>query len=132
MLRQRAEDAFKERVGKTEGMKYPEPIDVLSDLRSYVRNSWRSHKDAKYGSINLSNRRFLVRFGPDGTPCKDVLERLGFQLLVRGSMFVLHTFTHADVHSLANAGKFLNRISTTLNPFKVPSTSGWIMLNTSL
>jgi len=81
MLRQRTEDAFKERDGNTEGMRHPEPIDVLTDLRAYVRNSWRAHKDAKFGSINLSNRRFVVRFGPEGTACKDVLERLGFQLV---------------------------------------------------
>lgn len=131
MLRQRTEDAFKERDGNTEGMRHPEPIDVLTDLRAYVRNSWRAHKDAKFGSINLSNRRFVVRFGPEGTACKDVLERLGFQLVVRGSMLFFVTFTHTDVHSLVNVGKYLNRISTTLNLFKVPLTSGWTMLNTS-
>ncbi|EXJ74405.1 uncharacterized protein A1O5_02701 [Cladophialophora psammophila CBS 110553] len=81
LLRQRTEDAFREREGHTEGMRHPGPMDVLLDLRAYLKNSWRARGDPKYRSINLSNRRFIVRFGPEGTACKDVLEHLGFQLL---------------------------------------------------
>ncbi|OQU93969.1 A repeat-containing protein isoform 3 [Cladophialophora immunda] len=81
LLRQRTEDAFRERQGHTEGMRHPGPADVLLDLRAYLRNSWRARDDPKYRSINLSNRRFIVRFGPEGNACKDVLEHLGFQLV---------------------------------------------------
>ncbi|KIW92252.1 uncharacterized protein Z519_07236 [Cladophialophora bantiana CBS 173.52] len=81
LLRQRTEDAFREREGHTEGMRHPGPMDVLLDLRAYLKNSWRARDDPKYRSINLSNRRFIVRFGPEGTACKDVLDHLGFQLL---------------------------------------------------
>ncbi|OAL23576.1 hypothetical protein AYO20_10972 [Fonsecaea nubica] len=81
LLRQRTEDAFREREGHTEGMRHPGPMDVLLDLRAYLRNSWRARDDAKYRSINLSNRRFIVRFGPEGNACKEVLEHLGFQLV---------------------------------------------------
>ncbi|EHY59563.1 ubiquitin thiolesterase [Exophiala dermatitidis NIH/UT8656] len=81
LLRQRTEDAFRTRGGSTEGMKYPVPVDVLSDLRAYLKNSWKAKEDPKYRAINIANRRFAVRFGPDGNACKDVLERLGFRLV---------------------------------------------------
>jgi ubiquitin carboxyl-terminal hydrolase 25 len=81
LLRQRTEEAFRHR-GNTEGMKHPGPMDVLVDLRAYMKNAWRARDDPKYGSINLSNKRFIVRFGPEGAACKDVLDHLGFQLEV--------------------------------------------------
>ncbi|KAI1613706.1 ubiquitin thiolesterase [Exophiala viscosa] len=81
LLQQRTKDAFREREGNTEGMKHPGPVDVLTDLRAYIKNSWKAREDVKYRSINLSNRRFIVRFGPEGNACKDVLEHLGFQLV---------------------------------------------------
>ncbi|KAJ9615367.1 ubiquitin-specific protease ubp2 [Cladophialophora chaetospira] len=81
LLRQRTEDAFRERGGSTEGMRHPGPMDVLLDLRAYLRNSWRAKDDPKYKSINLSNKRFIVRFGPEGNACRDVLEHLGFQVV---------------------------------------------------
>lgn len=92
LLRQRTQDAFREREGNTEGMKHPGPVDVLTDLRAYIKNSWRAPEDVKYKSINLSNRRFIVRFGPEGNACKDVLEHLGFQLVV--SMMRLRSGSH--------------------------------------
>jgi ubiquitin carboxyl-terminal hydrolase 25/28 len=82
LLRQRAEAAFREKEGHTEGMKHPVPIDVLTDLLTYIKNAWRAQVAAKYSSIQLTNRRFMVRFGPDGNACKEVLERLGFHLVV--------------------------------------------------
>jgi ubiquitin carboxyl-terminal hydrolase 25/28 len=82
LLRQRTEDAFRERGGNTDGMRHPGPMDVLLDLRAYLRNSWRARNQPKYKSINLSNKRFIVRFGPEGSACRDVLEHLGFQLVV--------------------------------------------------
>jgi ubiquitin carboxyl-terminal hydrolase 25/28 len=83
LLRRRTEDAFREKEGGTEGMREPAPVDVLVDLRAYIKNAWRAREDARYASIKLTNKRFMVRFGPEGNGCKDVLERLGLQLVVR-------------------------------------------------
>ena len=80
LLGQRTEDAFRRQGGQTEGMKYPTATDVLCDLRSYIKNSWKANAEAKFGSIKLTNKRFIVRFGPDGAACQQVLEHLGFQL----------------------------------------------------
>lgn len=79
LLAKRARAAFEQKKGQTEGMKWPLPIDVLNDLRAYIRNAWR--KDAQT-EIDLNNKRFVVRFGPDGSACGDVLEMLGFELRV--------------------------------------------------
>ena len=76
-LRERTQAAFRDHSGNTQGMKQPLPIDVLRDLRVYVSNAW--DKDPGHRFIKLSNKRFVVRFGPNGEPCKDVLEYLGFR-----------------------------------------------------
>lgn len=80
LLSQRTGEAFRRQEGQTEGMKNPTPADVLCDLRSYIKNSWKANSDSKFSLIKLTNKRFIVRFGPDGTACRDVLEHLGFQL----------------------------------------------------
>lgn len=77
-LRARTEAAFQVYSGNTQGMKQPLPIDVLRDLRIYVQNSW--NQEPQYRSIKLANKRFVVRFGPNGEPCKDILESFGFRL----------------------------------------------------
>ncbi|KAK5050339.1 hypothetical protein LTR84_003620 [Exophiala bonariae] len=80
LLSQRTEEAFRRQGGQTEGMKSPTPTDVLCDLRSYLKNAWKAKSDPKYSLIKLTNKRFIVRFGPDGIACREVLEHLGFQL----------------------------------------------------
>lgn len=80
LLRLRTEEAFRRQGGRTEGMKNPTPTDVLCDLRSYLKNAWEANSDPKFSLIKLTNKRFIVRFGPDGIACRDVLEHLGFQL----------------------------------------------------
>jgi ubiquitin carboxyl-terminal hydrolase 25 len=77
-LRERTEAAFTTNQGNTQGMKQPLPIDVLSDLRIYVKNAW--DEEPSHRSVKLSNRRFIVRFGPNGDACKEALESLGFEL----------------------------------------------------
>jgi hypothetical protein len=77
-LKERTEAAFQIHQGNTQGMKQPLPIDVLKDLRVYVKNAW--DKDPSHRTIKLSNKRFVVRFGPNGEACKDVLVFLGFRL----------------------------------------------------
>lgn len=80
LLSSRTEAAFELKKGHTEGMGRPSPLDVLSDLRAYLHNVW---KDKDKSEINLANRRFVVRFGPGGDACKDVLEQLRFTLKVQ-------------------------------------------------
>ncbi|ETN37308.1 uncharacterized protein HMPREF1541_08299 [Cyphellophora europaea CBS 101466] len=77
ILRQRSEAAFKANEGNTQGMKQPTIIDVLSDLRVYISNAW--NKGQARRAINMTNKRFMVRFGPNGDACKEVLETLRFQ-----------------------------------------------------
>lgn len=76
LLAKRTAAAFEWKRGHTEGMRRPSPLDVLSDLRAYIANMWKSGAQRE---INGSNKRFAVRYGPDGTACKDVLEMLGFE-----------------------------------------------------
>ena len=78
LLEQRTSEAFETQAGHLEGMKHPSPVEVLSDLRAYVRNAWG--KESR--PINLENKRFIVRFGPQGHACSEVLEYIGFTLEV--------------------------------------------------
>jgi ubiquitin carboxyl-terminal hydrolase 25/28 len=78
-LKARTAEAFKLRGGHLEGMKQPSPVEVLIDLRAYLRNAWA--KESK--PIRSENKRFVVRFGPEGRACKDVLQYVGFTLEVR-------------------------------------------------
>lgn len=80
MLTQRTDAAIELRKGDMEGMKRPTALDVLQDLRIYIQNTWK--KDGKR-EIQLQNKRFLLRFGPEGSPCFEVLEMLKFDLTVR-------------------------------------------------
>lgn len=83
LISKRASAAFEQKRGQTDGMKWPVlPIDVLHDLRAYIRNAWKRDAQAQ---IDLHNKRFVVRFGPDGAACSDVLEMLGFRLKVRST-----------------------------------------------
>lgn len=75
LLKQRTDEAFRTNAGHVEGMKYPTPMDVLVDLRQYLRNAWT--RDPR--SIAIDNRRFIVRFGPGGNACRDILEKLKFK-----------------------------------------------------
>ena len=75
LLKARTEAAFKVGQGRLEGFKYPSPVEVMSDLRKYLQNSWTT-RDSR--QIRLDNKRFMVRFGPDGEDCKDLLEFIGF------------------------------------------------------
>ena len=79
MLKSRVEEAFKIGGARLEGMKHPSSVEVMSDLRTYMRNSWEPDKSKL---ITLNNKRFMLRFGPDGQACKDLLEYMGFTLEV--------------------------------------------------
>lgn len=79
MLKARTDAAFKVGQGRLEGFKHPSALEVISDLRKYIQNT-RTSKDSK--TIRLDNKRFVVRFGPDGEDCKELLEFIGFTLEV--------------------------------------------------
>ena len=79
MLNNRTEAAFKVGQGRLEGFKHPSSLEVMSDLRKYLQNAWIS-KDSR--PIRLDNKRFMLRFGPDGEECKELLEFVGFKLEV--------------------------------------------------
>jgi len=70
-------------------MKRPMPIDVLVDLRAYIQNAWRKEERAQ---ISLDNKRFVVRFGPEGKACSEVLEMLGFELQVSRICRYCHSY----------------------------------------
>jgi ubiquitin carboxyl-terminal hydrolase 25 len=74
LLKQRTDEAFKMKAGQVEGMRPPTPKDVLLDLRLYIRNA----RTRAPRPISIDNKRFVVRFGPEGLACKDVLETLKF------------------------------------------------------
>lgn len=76
-LQERTNAAFELCKDNTEGMRQPSSLDVLSDLRVYIKNAWEENPNRK--SIKLSNRRFMVRFGPRGEACREVLEGLKFR-----------------------------------------------------
>lgn len=80
-LRKRTTEAFELNRGHTEGMKEPSPSDVLSDLRKYIVNALTSNGQSR-AEIRLDNKRFAVRFGPEGRACVEVLEYIGFTLKV--------------------------------------------------
>ena len=79
LLKARTEQTIQTAPARFEGMKHPAPIDVLVDLRTYLKNVWTS-KEIK--GIKLDNKRFMLRFGPNGMPCRDLLETLCFTLEV--------------------------------------------------
>lgn len=80
LLKQRTTEAFQMWPTALEGFPRPSVFDVVFDLRKYLRNSWDSSMDGK--RIGVDNKRFVVRFGPEGLPCREVLETAGFVLKV--------------------------------------------------
>jgi ubiquitin carboxyl-terminal hydrolase 25 len=80
LLNQRTEEAMGSEPARYEGHKKPCPVEVLSDLRSYLTNSFQREKARL---IKGDNKRFALRFGIDGEPCKDLLSFLGFEYRVR-------------------------------------------------
>jgi ubiquitin carboxyl-terminal hydrolase 25 len=80
LLNQRAEEVIGSEPTRFEGHKKPTAVDVLSDLRSYLKNSFEQHEPRP---IKTDNKRFPLRFGLNGQACQDVLNFLGFKYEVR-------------------------------------------------
>jgi ubiquitin carboxyl-terminal hydrolase 25 len=73
---QRAEEVLALEPDRFEGFKIPTAVDVLNDLRSYLKHAFEQRESKP---IKLENRRFPLRFGLDGQACKEVLDFLGFK-----------------------------------------------------
>jgi len=86
LLKQRTEEAIATYPDRLEGIARPLPINVLANLRTYISNAL--HDGQRNRSISAVNKRFVVCFGVEGKPCKDLLEFLGFRTKV-GAIFLL-------------------------------------------
>lgn len=82
LLSARQDEAIKTEPQKMEGMVKAEGYEVLSDLRTYIRNAGDRTKTPGNtgGKIQLLNKRFMMRFGYAGMPCRNALEAFGFVL----------------------------------------------------
>ena len=106
LLNQRAEEVMISEPARFEGHKKPTPADVLSDLRTYLRNSI-DHQESR--PIKVENKRFALKFGIDGQACKDVLNFLGFKYYVCVSFRLTgaHELTESS-YSTKSTGYLLN------------------------
>lgn len=76
VVNKRADEAIAAHPERLEGIARPQPITVLDNLRTYLRNSLQDPQRSK--PISAINKRFVVCFGVDGKPCGDLLEFLEF------------------------------------------------------
>lgn len=88
LLKQRADEAQKVYPERLEGLGRPMPITVLSNLRAYIENAL--HDKQRSRSISAANKRFIVCFGVEGIPCKDLLELLEFTFQVCSTTIKLY------------------------------------------
>lgn len=77
VIRKRAEEAIATSPDRLEGMAIPQPITVLDNLRLYLANALRN--DERNKAIHANNKRFMLSYGASGSPCKRLLEFLGFE-----------------------------------------------------
>ncbi|KMU88095.1 hypothetical protein CIHG_05863 [Coccidioides immitis H538.4] len=78
LLRERMEEALKLCPDRLEGISHPLPITVLATLKAYIDIALNEPERSR--GIDLGNKRFTTSFGVRGTPCKDLLEFIGFKL----------------------------------------------------
>ncbi|KAL4908121.1 hypothetical protein BDW74DRAFT_146881 [Aspergillus multicolor] len=76
LLKKRADEALAYDPERLEGMACPQPITVLLNLRAYIDNALYKTQQSK--SISAVNKRFMMSFGVNGEPCRDLFEFLGF------------------------------------------------------
>ncbi|RDW60418.1 ubiquitin-specific protease UBP2 [Aspergillus mulundensis] len=57
-------------------MARPQPITVLMNLRAYIKDALDNSPRSK--PISAVNKRFMMSFGVNGEPCRDLFEFLGF------------------------------------------------------
>jgi ubiquitin carboxyl-terminal hydrolase 25 len=76
LVNKRTDEAIAAHPERLEGIARPQPITVLDNLRTYLRNSLYDPQRSK--PISAINKRFVICFGVGGQPCKDLLEFLEF------------------------------------------------------
>lgn len=130
LLKQRTDEAFEVHKADTVGMKRPSPVDVLVDLRTYFANAWNRESTSE---IRLDNKRFAVRFGPQGNASHDLLTHLRFERKVWIACNVIMTKALTDLGFRRRAGMSHNRIGTKKASFSTRHTTpSWTILSTSL
>ncbi|KAH8701874.1 putative ubiquitin hydrolase [Talaromyces proteolyticus] len=76
LVNKRADEAIAAHPDRLEGIARPQPITILTNLSTYIHNALYDSQRSK--PISSINKRFVVCFGVDGQPCKDLLTYLGF------------------------------------------------------
>ena len=76
LLSNRTEEVISSQPARFLDRQRPLPVDVLTDLRQILQNVFE-HGESK--PIRGDNKRFSLRFGLQGQPCKELLESLGFK-----------------------------------------------------
>lgn len=76
VVNKRADEAIAAHPERLEGIARPQPVTVLSNLSAYLNNALHDPERSK--PISAVNKRFVVCFGVDGQPCKDLLTYLNF------------------------------------------------------
>ncbi|KAL9108363.1 MAG: hypothetical protein Q9227_006823 [Pyrenula ochraceoflavens] len=64
-LKKRQDAVFASEGERLQGVPRAQPVDVMNDLRIYLKNCWTRRSIIKH-----NNKRFMTRFGLNGTPCK--------------------------------------------------------------
>jgi ubiquitin carboxyl-terminal hydrolase 25 len=128
LLKTRTEAAFKVGQERLEGFKYPSSVEVMSDLRKYLQNPWTTGETRQ---IRLDNKRFMVRFGPDGEGCKDLLEFVGFTREVCRSVPRHEELADSKCHSRKSTGCLRDLILMIRDPSKTKTMSFSMILNMS-
>ncbi|MCJ1394977.1 ubiquitin-specific protease ubp2 [Xylographa bjoerkii] len=72
LIKSRAEKAISDEPSRFEGHAVPSPIEVVGNLRTYIRNAMTSHEERR---IPSNNKKWLLCFGE---PCADLLKHIGF------------------------------------------------------
>lgn len=94
LLQARANEALAAQPERLEGVARPQPITVLENLRTYIRDALQDSQRSR--PILAINRRFMLCFGVDGLPCKDLLEFLGFSNKVGSTQLDIYCQARID------------------------------------
>lgn len=104
VIRKRAEEAIATSPDRLEGMAIPQPITVLDNLRLYLVNALRN--DERNKAIHANNKRFMLSYGANGSPCQELLGFLGFENREVGGQVTLITmegwFTDIDARAMGH------------------------------
>jgi ubiquitin carboxyl-terminal hydrolase 25/28 len=76
LLNKRLDEALNLDPKRLEGLSRPMPINVLSNLKTYIENSLEAEQRNRV--ITSTNKRFMSCFGVCGRPCRELLDFLEF------------------------------------------------------